>query len=103
MKQKTQYYILNDSVYFRVKNKEGIVYLGKKVILINEIGTLILNGILKGKNKEEIINKILKIYDIDKHNSSKDFDEFIGKLEQSGIIKKIKNRTKSKAKVPNGV
>jgi hypothetical protein len=86
--------ILNDSAYFKVKNGEGIVYLGEKIILINNIGTLILNGILKGENKKEITSKILKTYDVDKYRSSKDFEEFVEELEQSGIIKKIKKQNK---------
>ncbi|MGC9037635.1 MAG: PqqD family protein [Candidatus Micrarchaeia archaeon] len=65
---------------------------------MNNIGTLILNGILKGENKKEITSKILKTYDVDKYSSSKDFEEFVEELEQSGIIKKIKNKTNKKTK-----
>ncbi len=56
------------------------------VITVNELGSIIWNGIEDGKNKTEIIDLILSEYDIDKDTASSDFDEFVTLLKSQGII-----------------
>ena len=57
-----------------------------KIITINEIGEIIVLGLQKGFSKEEIVRSILAEYEIDEATVSADFDEFVAKLLEIGVV-----------------
>ena len=56
------------------------------VITVNEVGAIIWKGIEDGKSKKDIIDLIMKEYDIDEATVTKDIDEFVSNLAQKNII-----------------
>ena len=58
-----------------------------KIITINELGEIIVLGLQAGKSKEEIVSLILGEYDIDEATVSADFDEFVAKLLEIGVVR----------------
>ena len=57
-----------------------------KVITINEIGVVIVRGLQKGKQKEDIVSSILAEYDVARETVEKDYDEFVAKLLEIGVV-----------------
>ena len=57
-----------------------------KIITINEIGEIIILGLQKGLSKEEIVESILSEYEIDHDTVANDFDEFVAKLLEIGVV-----------------
>ena len=57
-----------------------------KIITINEIGEIIVLGLQSGYSKEEIVRSILAEYEIDEATVSADFDEFVAKLLEIGVV-----------------
>ena len=57
-----------------------------KIITINEIGEIIVLGLQTGFSKEEIVRSILAEYEIDEATVSADFDEFVAKLLEIGVV-----------------
>lgn len=60
----------------------------KGVITVNEVGALIWRGIEAGKSKDEIIDKILSEYVVERDVASVDCDEFLQQLIDKNIIEK---------------
>lgn len=60
----------------------------KGVITVNEVGALIWKGVEAGKSKDEIVEKILSEYDVQKEVASADMDEFLEQLISKNIIEK---------------
>lgn len=58
----------------------------KGVITVNEVGALIWKGVEAGKSKDEILEKILSEYDVQKEIASTDMDEFLEQLISKNII-----------------
>lgn len=58
----------------------------KGVITVNEVGALIWKGVEAGKSKDEIVDKILSEYDVQKEIASADMDEFLEQLISKNII-----------------
>ena len=52
----------------------------KGVITVNEVGALIWKGVEAGKSKEEIVDKILSEYDVQREVAAVDCDEFLQQL-----------------------
>lgn len=57
-----------------------------KMISTNQTGAFIFECISKGYEKNQIINELLKEYDVIKENLEKDYDAFIKKLVDNFII-----------------
>ena len=57
-----------------------------KIITLNEIGSLIIEGLQIGSTKEEIVVTILGEYDIDRETVEADYDEFVAKLLELGVV-----------------
>ncbi len=60
----------------------------KGVITVNEVGALIWRGVEAGKSKDEIVDKILSEYDVQRDIASVDCDEFLQQLIDKNIIEK---------------
>ncbi len=56
-----------------------------KLFNVTETGALIFNALKEGKNNLEIVEDILKIYDIDEQTCLNDVNEFIEELRMRGI------------------
>lgn len=56
-------------------------------IRTNEMGVYYFNCLRDGLNREDIINKVLNEYNIDKDTVIKDLDDFINRLLSVGILK----------------
>ncbi|MBR3792215.1 MAG: PqqD family protein [Clostridia bacterium] len=60
----------------------------KGVITVNEVGALIWRGVEAGKSTEEIVDKILSEYDVQRDVATVDCDEFLQQLIDKNIIEK---------------
>ncbi len=60
----------------------------KGVITVNEVGALIWRGVEAGKSTEEIVDKILSEYDVERDVATVDCDEFLQQLTDKNIIEK---------------
>ena len=56
------------------------------LISINELGKFIWENIESAKDKEELLQRILDEYEVDKDVAKADLDEFLGKLKAVDII-----------------
>ena len=56
------------------------------VITLNEVGAFIWKVLENGASKEEILEKMLSEYDVDKETAKKDIDEYIQALRGAELI-----------------
>lgn len=56
------------------------------LITMNEIGKFIWENIESAKDEEELLQRILDEYEVDKDVAKDDLDEFLGKLKEIDII-----------------
>ena len=56
------------------------------LITMNEIGKFIWENIESAKDEEELLQRILDEYEVDKDVAKADLDEFLGKLKAVDII-----------------
>jgi len=92
-------YILEKSVDFRTSKDGGILYYGRKAFLLNSVAALILNGIIKGKSKKKILADIQKEYEVNNKMASEDYDSFVTKLIDEGLL--LKKEVVSNGKAEN--
>lgn len=55
---------------------------------INEVGSFIFEKIKEGLKEEEIVHKLIKVYDVDIETARKDFKDFCDELISKGLIEK---------------
>lgn len=55
---------------------------------INDTGAFIWNLVADGATEEEICEKMITEYDIDKETAAKDISKFIDALEKAGILER---------------
>ncbi len=82
---------------FKVKSKlafrkiDGIFFIvdAEKETLheLNEFGSFIWNLIVKKKTREEILRKISEEFEVNANRSREDFDKFINKLREKGLLR----------------
>lgn len=68
------------SVGDRVKEFNGVINL-------NKTGVLLWNALIKGATEEELVNALLKEYDVEQSVAENDVKEFVGKLKEANLIK----------------
>ena len=75
-------------------DKETVVFDAEESVLytLNETASEIFRLLKKGLKKEEIVERIVKKYDVRKERVEKDVKEIIGKLEKRKILV-LKNKT----------
>jgi PqqD family protein of HPr-rel-A system len=56
---------------------------------VNETGILIITLLKKGATENEIIEELIKQYDIDRETAQRDFDEYITLLRNLKLIEKL--------------
>ncbi len=56
------------------------------LIAINELGKFIWENIESSKDEDELLQRILDEYEVDKDVAKADLDEFLGKLKAVDII-----------------
>lgn len=86
--------IKNEYIVRTVAGQNIVVPIGqagincKGVMTLTETGVIIFNSLLKGANKEQLINELLKEYEIDEQTATKDINTFIEKLEALNLLEK---------------
>jgi len=75
-------------------DKETVIFDAEESVLytLNETASEIFRLLKKGLKKEEIVERIVKKYDVRKERVEKDVREIIGKLEKRKILV-LKNKT----------
>ena len=58
----------------------------KGLLTVNELGKFIWENIESAKDEEELLQRILDEYEVDKDVAKDDLDEFLGKLKEIDII-----------------
>ncbi len=56
------------------------------VITLNEVGAFIWKILEKGASREDILEKMLSEYDVDKETAEKDIEEYISALRGAELI-----------------
>lgn len=56
------------------------------LITLNELGVFILNAIPDAEDEDQIVDKILEEYDVDRDTAKADVIEFLNKLREISII-----------------
>lgn len=72
--------VMDNTILINIKD------VNSSIIKLNETSKCIVEGIIKGLNKEEIINDMLNKYDIDKDTLKKDYECLIERLKRDNII-----------------
>ena len=57
-----------------------------KMITVNETGVFLWEGIESGKTEAELLESMLKEYDIDEETAKQDIKEFIDMLKENNIL-----------------
>lgn len=77
----------------KLGNEYVVVALGNAaenftgIIRLNEAGSLLWSRLSKGINdKKELVDLLLSTYDVKRSVAEKDVDEFIAKLNHSGLV-----------------
>lgn len=60
--------------------------LQNKVITLNETATFLFNLIAEGKDRDELVSRLLIEYDVDTSLAEKDVDAFINLLRSVGAL-----------------
>jgi len=53
---------------------------------LNDLGSFTWNLIVKKKKSEEILKKIVEEFEVSATQAKKDFDDFINKLKEKGLV-----------------
>lgn len=74
-----------------VAGKNIVVSVGSNVnfngmLTLNDTGVFFWNLLQNDISKEELLEKVLKEYDVSREEASKDIDEFIEKLTEAKIL-----------------
>lgn len=74
-----------------VAGKNIVVSVGAQLdfngmLTLNDTGVFFWNLLSKGASKEEMLDALLKEYDVSVEEASKDIDEFIGKLKDARLL-----------------
>lgn len=56
------------------------------LITVNDLGKFIWENLESSKDEEELLQKILDEYEVDRDTAKADLDEFLGKLKDIDII-----------------
>lgn len=70
-----------------------VVAIGDKIkefngiINLNETGAFIWRQLEKEATEQELVEKLLEEYDIDKETAQRDVKEFIHKIQEAGLLK----------------
>ena len=56
------------------------------LITLNELGVFILNAVPDAEDEDQIVDKILEEYDVDRATAKADVIEFLNKLREISII-----------------
>jgi hypothetical protein len=56
------------------------------LITLNELGVFILNAVPNAEDEDQIVDKILEEYDVDRDTAKADVIEFLNKLREISII-----------------
>ena len=56
------------------------------MVTLDEVGAFIWKQLELGMNEEQIIDKILTVYEVDEPVARKDLQEFLGKMMDEGLI-----------------
>ena len=74
-----------------VAGKNIVVSVGAQLdfngmLTLNDTGVFFWNLLSMGVTKEEMLDALLKEYDVSAEEASKDIDEFIGKLKDARLL-----------------
>jgi len=56
------------------------------MITLNETGAFLFENMQKEISKEELIDKMMEEYDVDKDRASSDIDKFVSKLKSEDLL-----------------
>ena len=57
-----------------------------KMLVINDTGRFIFKKLEKDISKDELVNELIKYYDVEKQNAIKDIDNFIKEINKLGYL-----------------
>lgn len=59
------------------------------VIVLNEVGVKVFQGVRAGKTSEAVANEIAEEYSIDMTTAKNDVERFLNKLENDGVCRRV--------------
>ena len=83
--------ISNGYILRTVAGKNIVVSVGSDVnfsgmLTLNDTGVFFWSLLSENTTKEEMIEKVISEYDVDRDTVSSDIDEFLSKLKEKGIL-----------------
>lgn len=86
MKLKNGFILKNVASNYIVVPVEGELVDLKAMITLTETGAFLWKLLEKGSDKEELTEKMLKEYDVDKKTAENDVNEFIKQLSENKML-----------------
>ena len=56
------------------------------IITVNGAGTFLWKKLAEGAGRDELLDDMLKEYDVDRETAAKDLDEFLDKLKKADLL-----------------
>lgn len=87
-------YSLNDKLEFEQVDEGVVIYNSNNLesYYVNETASYVIKSLLKSKKDfEEIVNLILKEYNIDEDNCKNDIKDILNELVKENIVKEVKD------------
>lgn len=86
-------YKINKGLITQKVDKETVIFDGDESVLytFNEAASFIFKQLTLGKKNDEIINSLVKKYEIKEENAKKDLDSFLKDVIAKKIISKQKS------------
>ena len=80
--------INKDNVSFRKIDDEYFILTVPDAVMHNVTGSgvFIFDGLIEGRDEEEILQKLLDEYEVPREEAEKDLREFLGQMTELGIL-----------------
>lgn len=71
-----------------IEQENGAMIFDKSIgvyFQVNHVGKLLLEGLIEGKSRNELVEELEETFALEKPNAENDVDEFLSMLREAGI------------------
>ena len=79
-------FLLNPNLSIRSTKKGKIIHTGQRILAVNELGALIIDSVIDGLTKKQIVQKIEQRYSEKNRKITEDVNSFMTYLQKNGIL-----------------
>jgi hypothetical protein len=82
---------LKENIVIEIIDDKYTIYdpIEDKLLTLNLSASLILDMLIKGKKKDEILKTYMEIYEIDEEKAKEDIENLIENLKKEGILEDV--------------